>query len=106
MKLVKINDKYVFDCESSQRHLPKIAGFVWWSVVKDKWATKSPLIAARLIKFADAELAAELQETAERFHTNLSASNAMTWPEDNVQTKLYPFQRAGVDHIVKRFRKE
>ena len=64
-------------CDRDEKLIPKLAGFAWWSVVKDQWATESRQNAAILDKFATEEVKSELFNEIARQHRNLQASGAL-----------------------------
>lgn len=102
VKLSKINNCYVLECEHHERDKPRAAGFTWWTVVKDKWATRSPEVASRVIECASPELQSELRNIAETHKRNLEASTASSSDFDPPVPKgkqLRPFQKAGVEHM-------
>jgi len=67
----------VLHCDRDEKLIPKLAGFAWWSVVKDQWATESRQNAAILDKFATEEVKSELFNEIARQHRNLQASGAL-----------------------------
>ena len=107
MKLLWDGTHYVFECNQAQSGIPKRAGFTYWKLVRDHWATKNPHIAARLCKWADDSVPKELRDVYANQRLNYTVSFAETGDADLPHPKgldYLPFQKAAIKHMTRRLK--
>lgn len=104
--VIKLKDGiYVAESNMDDRFALKDAGFTWTRIVAYKWATKSPEIASRLVRYCDESCRSKLQEIHEGRKQNIEASRAASAdieipvPEG---LEYLPFQRAGIAYASQR----
>jgi SWI/SNF-related matrix-associated actin-dependent regulator 1 of chromatin subfamily A len=95
----------VFYAESSysEKDIVKTAGF-WWHPEKKVWWTDKPEIAGRLVNYATNGAKAELEAIIANRQATVDASRASTSsfePPAPDGLSYMPFQKAGVDFLVK-----
>lgn len=105
MLLTISGDKFIFECAFEEAHIPRNMGFVWWSLVENKWATKNPYLAVRLYNYADEKTKQALADIKKEQEENVAASSAISG-SDAVPVppgmSLLPFQVASVSYITRR----
>ena len=88
-----------------ERHLPGEAGFDWNQEGK-AWVTPSLYIACRLIEQADRTARRQLMKITANVRASRQADDALCLAEipRPENTSYYPFQAAGIEHMVNQLR--
>lgn len=104
MRLIKDSDRWVAESSFEERAVPKAAGFRWDAGAK-RWWTDRPERAARLLAYADGDVAAELRGFLESAKLSAVASRAVDAAVEvpaPAGMSYLPFQRAGVAYMMAR----
>ena len=106
MRLIKVDDKYIFEGGYQDRAIPKAARFRW-NPNKRVWWTADAKLAARLVGAVD--MAPDLQASLAKESGKLQASSAMSRSSDaevNIPVPdgldYYGFQKAGIAYALGR----
>jgi len=106
MKLVKENDKYIFECTYQERFTAKEAK-LRWDKNRKVWWTDEVNKAVKLSAYATDEALATLVTDSESFNATLnesmaSDSNLVIPKPENLSDNYLPFQKAGIEYGSKR----
>ena len=110
MKLVTTQDSkgrvYVLECEYDKGQIARKIGFTWWTIIENKWATRSEIVASRAVQWADQEAYNALQPILSGQRENAEASMATRGGSGETimlphGLRLLPFQEASVSYMIK-----
>ena len=87
-----------------EKDIPKSAGFRW-NPKEKHWATSDISIAKKLEQYFSEQCINDYNNLTEQNKTNIELSNSS---ESNIEVpipegvELYPFQKAGIEYMLKR----
>lgn len=106
MRLIQRDRIYIFECNFSEKDIPKKARFYWNSAEAPRvWSTKSKKCASQVAEYADEPLRSELIAFREEFSGALAASKATDAQIEvpaNEGLEYLPFQKAGIAYALSR----
>ena len=105
MKVTKRGELYVCECTFDERSVPGKAGFRWDWNRREQWETTDPMVAAKLIRYADDSVRPELELAVEAGRASIRESMAATAEIDIPHPDgldYLPYQRACIAYALQR----
>ncbi len=106
MRLVKLDDIFIFQCTYYEKDIAKGAGFLWNPDSK-RWYTKSVDSAIKLSDYASDELREEMEAIQDERIKTYNQSSAITLQENKSfvcppDLSYFEFQKTAIDFMIKR----
>lgn len=102
MRLYKRGSLYILECQPWENEVPREHGMKFNSLAKGRWATKDHITAVRLLRYAERELAPDLERIRTKLNYSVANSRSTDGPEFAAPDgyDYMPFQRGGINYSI------